>query len=176
MREFRLNILVVFLLVSVAGAQKKPDANLEKSLGAAPTDSSPRLPVKRVLLYKNGMGYFEHTARVHGNQDLAIDFTTGRLNDVLKSPPRGGSGRGANLRSALQLYRSARSLTKEISDLQDKHIQAQAQLDRMMQDVTLDQHFYASDATKIVNHEGHEVTPRCESPGLSLVLLRALNG
>jgi hypothetical protein len=70
MREFRLNILVVFLLVSVAGAQKKPDANLEKSLGTAPTDSSSRLPVKRVVLYKNGMGYFEHTARVHGNQDL----------------------------------------------------------------------------------------------------------
>ena len=85
MREFRLNILVVFLLVSVAGAQKKPDANLEKSLGAAPTDSSSRLPVKRVVLYKNGMGYFEHTARVHGNQELAIDFTTGQLNDVLKS-------------------------------------------------------------------------------------------
>ena len=37
------------------------------------------------MLYKNGMGYFEHTARVHGNQDLAIDFTTGQLNDVLKS-------------------------------------------------------------------------------------------
>ena len=31
------------------------------------------------------MGYFEHTARVHGNQDLAIDFTTSQLNDVLKS-------------------------------------------------------------------------------------------
>jgi len=41
--------------------------------------------VKRVVLYKNGIGYFEHTARVHGNQDLAIDFTTGQLNDVLKS-------------------------------------------------------------------------------------------
>jgi hypothetical protein len=37
------------------------------------------------VLYKNGIGYFEHTARVHGNQDLAIDFTTGQLNDVLKS-------------------------------------------------------------------------------------------
>jgi hypothetical protein len=36
------------------------------------------------VLYKNGMGYFEHPARVHGNQELAIDFTTGQLNDVLK--------------------------------------------------------------------------------------------
>ena len=44
-----------------------------------------RLPVKRVVLYKNGIGYFEHTARVHGTQELNIDFTTGQLNDVLKS-------------------------------------------------------------------------------------------
>ena len=48
-------------------------------------DSGSRLPVKRVVLYKNGVGYFEHSARVRGNQDLAIDFTTSQLNDVLKS-------------------------------------------------------------------------------------------
>jgi hypothetical protein len=48
-------------------------------------DASARLPVKRVVLYKNGVGYFEHTARVHGTQDLNIDFTTSQLNDVLKS-------------------------------------------------------------------------------------------
>ena len=41
--------------------------------------------MKRVVLYKNGIGYFEHTARVRGTQDLNIDFTTGQLNDVLKS-------------------------------------------------------------------------------------------
>jgi hypothetical protein len=52
---------------------------------AADSASTSRLPVKRVVLYKNGIGYFEHTARVHGNQDLSIDFTTGQLNDVLKS-------------------------------------------------------------------------------------------
>ena len=44
-----------------------------------------RLPVKRVVLYKNGVGYFEHSAQVRGDQDLAIDFTTAQLNDVLKS-------------------------------------------------------------------------------------------
>jgi hypothetical protein len=44
-----------------------------------------RLPVKRVVLYKNGVGYFEHSARVHGDQELGIDFTTAQLNDVLKS-------------------------------------------------------------------------------------------
>ncbi len=42
-------------------------------------------PVKRVVLYKNGVGYFEHQGPVNGNQDVAISFTSGQLNDVLKS-------------------------------------------------------------------------------------------
>ncbi len=44
-----------------------------------------RLPVKRVILYKNGVGYFEHSGQVTGNEDVNIDFTTAQLNDVLKS-------------------------------------------------------------------------------------------
>ena len=44
-----------------------------------------KLPVRRVVLYKNGVGYFEHTGRVTGNQELKIDFTSSQLNDVLKS-------------------------------------------------------------------------------------------
>ena len=47
--------------------------------------SSARLPVTRVVLYKNGVGYFEHSAQVRGSQELNIDFTTAQLNDVLKS-------------------------------------------------------------------------------------------
>jgi hypothetical protein len=48
-------------------------------------DVSVSLPVKKVILYKNGVGYFEHTGRVRGNQDFQIEFTTAQLNDVLKS-------------------------------------------------------------------------------------------
>lgn len=57
-------------------------------LGWAQDTSSKRpaeLPVKRVVLYKNGVGYFEHVGHVTGNQELNIQFTTGQLNDVLKS-------------------------------------------------------------------------------------------
>ena len=44
-----------------------------------------RLPVTRVILYKNGIGYFEHSGHVRGSQDVNVDFTTAQLNDVLKS-------------------------------------------------------------------------------------------
>src|SRR5437879_6018659 len=48
-------------------------------------DDASRLPIQRVVLYKNGVGYFEHLGRVRDNQDVAIAFTSGQLNDVLKS-------------------------------------------------------------------------------------------
>ena len=41
--------------------------------------------MRRVVLYKNGIGYFEHLGRVTGNQLVAIEFTSAQLNDVLKS-------------------------------------------------------------------------------------------
>jgi hypothetical protein len=43
------------------------------------------LPVRRVVLYKNGVGYFEHLGHVRGSQGVHIDFTSAQLNDVLKS-------------------------------------------------------------------------------------------
>jgi hypothetical protein len=47
--------------------------------------SASQLPVRRVVLFKNGVGYFEHVGRVRGTQSLAIDFNSAQLNDVLKS-------------------------------------------------------------------------------------------
>lgn len=44
-----------------------------------------KLPIRRVVLYKNGVGYFEHLGHVRGIQDVHIDFTSAQLNDVLKS-------------------------------------------------------------------------------------------
>ncbi len=41
--------------------------------------------MRRVVLYKNGVGYFEHLGRVHSSQDVHVDFTSAQLNDVLKS-------------------------------------------------------------------------------------------
>ncbi len=49
------------------------------------TETAAELPIRRVVLYKNGVGYFEHQGRVTGSQELNIRFTTAQLNDVLKS-------------------------------------------------------------------------------------------
>jgi hypothetical protein len=88
LRSYRWVILSIILLAIGSYAQTKTQAQpVKASAVPATTNSSDtaRLPVKRVVLYKNGVGYFEHSAKVHGNQELGIDFTTAQLNDVLKS-------------------------------------------------------------------------------------------
>jgi hypothetical protein len=81
--------LILLLIVCAALCSAQPKTNNSKTAAVAARVSegndSAHLPVKRVVLYKNGVGYFEHSARVDGNQELGIDFTTGQLNDVLKS-------------------------------------------------------------------------------------------
>ena len=72
-----------FLIVSASLAVGETTA--KKAPISEPQMASDHLPVKKVVLYKNGVGYFEHTGKVRGNQDLTIDFTTDQLNDVLKS-------------------------------------------------------------------------------------------
>src|SRR5258708_15528262 len=83
-------VVVAVVLCGIVQAQTKPavpklNSSVKAGTEEAGSDSSSRLPVKRVVLYKNGVGYFEHSAKVRGNQDLGIDFTTAQLNDVLKS-------------------------------------------------------------------------------------------
>jgi hypothetical protein len=44
-----------------------------------------QLLVKKVELYKNGMGYFEHLGPVKGPQIVDVSLTSSQLNDALKS-------------------------------------------------------------------------------------------
>src|SRR5260221_11332954 len=69
-----------------SGAQQRQRVlPVKTALNSTPEVQAPDMPVRRVVLYKNGVGYFEHLGRVRGNQDIHIDFTSGQLNDALAS-------------------------------------------------------------------------------------------
>jgi hypothetical protein len=53
----------------------------EEARVGAPLD----VPVKRVVLYSSGVGYFEHTGSVSGVAHAELRFKTEQINDVLKS-------------------------------------------------------------------------------------------
>jgi hypothetical protein len=46
---------------------------------------SPSLPIRRVVLYKHGVGYFERRGKVSGGETLHFDFKARDMNDILKS-------------------------------------------------------------------------------------------
>src|SRR5580692_7436998 len=77
-------------------------------------DKPASLPVTRVSLYKNGVGYFEHTGHVSGDADVSIDFTTSQLNDVLQSLTaidlNGGRISGAGYNSTTPLDQQLKAL------------------------------------------------------------------
>jgi hypothetical protein len=81
---------------------------------AGETGTANQLPVTRVALYKNGVGFFEHSGRVTGDQSVTIDFTTAQLNDVLQSLTaidlNGGRIAGAEYNSTTPLEQQLKSL------------------------------------------------------------------
>src|SRR5438105_13473506 len=83
--------LSLLLCNSIPAQEKTTSAAKPKNVEAAgePRESAnpaaAKLPVRRVVLYKNGVGYFEHLGHVRGSQDVHVDFTSAQLNDVLKS-------------------------------------------------------------------------------------------
>ena len=74
--QARLLISATLLALVAAAAPHAQQA-------AAPEPS--QLPVTRVVLYKSGVGYFEHQGSVTGSTEVAVQFTSGQLDDVLKS-------------------------------------------------------------------------------------------
>jgi hypothetical protein len=85
--SFLLSTFPGFLLFTAAAQQPAVKA-APKHVSAVvdlPSAATTQLPVTRVSLYKNGVGFFEHSGRVTGSQSVTIDFTTAQLNDVLQS-------------------------------------------------------------------------------------------
>jgi hypothetical protein len=68
----RLSTAFVALLAASAAAQTQEERALV-------------LPVKKVVLYKHGLGYFERSGKVEGSGVVSLRFSAGQMNDVLKS-------------------------------------------------------------------------------------------
>ncbi|MES2393028.1 MAG: hypothetical protein V4555_15385 [Acidobacteriota bacterium] len=109
---------VKLLLAAAVLAQnpaKQPHAATHHPSPVAETSpKTAALPVTSVSLYKNGVGFFEHTGHVSGNASVSIDFTSSQLNDVLQSLTaidlNGGRISGAGYNSTTPLEQQLRTL------------------------------------------------------------------
>jgi hypothetical protein len=79
-----------------------------------------QLPVRKVVLYKNGVGYFEHEGRVVNNEAVSIDFTSSQLNDVLQSLTAldlgGGRIAGVNYNSTSPIEQQLKTIPLGLGD------------------------------------------------------------
>lgn len=48
-------------------------------------DASVKLPIRTVVLYSSGVGYFQHAGAVTGDANTELSFKTAQINDILKS-------------------------------------------------------------------------------------------
>jgi len=71
------------------------------------------LPVKRVVLYKHGVGYFERSGELASGESARLDFKASEMNDVLKSltVEETGGGKVSGLR-----YDSATPLERRLGE------------------------------------------------------------
>jgi hypothetical protein len=92
-RRINKSLLVLLALTSLclsAIAQqttRNPQASPGKPAVVPVADGAgtQKLPLRRIVLYKSGVGYFEHAGTVRGNAGVEIDLTSSQLDDVLKS-------------------------------------------------------------------------------------------
>src|SRR5215471_15285182 len=58
------------------------------AMALAPAPAKPQaadVPVKEVVLFSSGVGYFEHFGKVKDNGSTELNFKTAQINDILKS-------------------------------------------------------------------------------------------
>ncbi len=91
-RRIRIALFLSVVLSSVCFHAFAQQTSTKSQTPAKPTSTtsstdpkSQKLPLRRVVLYKSGVGYFEHDGRVLGNEDIDINLTSSQLDDVLKS-------------------------------------------------------------------------------------------
>jgi hypothetical protein len=122
-RSFAVISLLTFALALSAQTPAPPPAKAKPAAPQAqlaPPQVVKDLPVRKVVLYKNGVGYFEHAGTVSGNQRVAIDFTSPQLNDVLQSltvlDQGGGRIAAVNYNSTTPLAEQLKSLSLGMTD------------------------------------------------------------
>ena len=73
-------IFLFVLLLTGSAVAEAYAANL-----SSPSASPPEIPVRSVVLFSSGVGYFEHVGTIAGNVSTELRFKTNQINDILKS-------------------------------------------------------------------------------------------
>lgn len=86
MRKTLLFLAVLVCAVSTFGQQKRVNRTSAVRADAPPVAKlGSSLPIKKVILYSNGVAYIERRGFVNGNAEIDLAFKQSQVDDVLKS-------------------------------------------------------------------------------------------
>jgi len=74
-----------FATLSCAGTILGILIPLSAAAQSPPVDAQAKVPVKQVVLFSSGVGYFEHFGSVKDSSSTILRFKTDQINDILKS-------------------------------------------------------------------------------------------
>lgn len=82
-----LSLVVTSLLAvsSISGQSRTFSRRSVTNQATAPTVPLQQLPLRRVILYSNGVAYFERRGTVSGKAEVSLQFKQSQVDDVLKS-------------------------------------------------------------------------------------------
>ncbi|MFK7959946.1 MAG: hypothetical protein AB8G96_05410, partial [Phycisphaerales bacterium] len=75
-------LVAAVTLLAPAPAAVAQSRGASANANAAPADG---LPVRRITLYRSGVGAFERNGQVSGDQDVQLRVAADQVNDILKS-------------------------------------------------------------------------------------------
>jgi len=106
----RLRRIFIIVILFCGGAAGAGVATSPPSPNVPP----PAIPVRSVVLFSSGVGYFEHVGTIAGDVSTELRFKTNQINDILKSlvlEDRGG-------RVSAVVYPSQDPLSKTLGSFQ----------------------------------------------------------
>ncbi|HEY7544151.1 MAG TPA: hypothetical protein VID27_04680, partial [Blastocatellia bacterium] len=80
-----MKLIAVLTLLAVSASATCAQSPRIARVGKQPPAASPSLPIRRVVLYSNGVAYFERRAQVSGHAEISLSFKQSQVDDVLKS-------------------------------------------------------------------------------------------
>ncbi|HTV47066.1 MAG TPA: hypothetical protein VMG59_01350 [Phycisphaerae bacterium] len=89
-RTIKLGLVTLITLAAAAAApvwaqEDQTSSNSSASAVQMTASAAVNLPVRRVVLYSSGVGFFEHEGQVTGDAQTQLLFKTEQINDILKS-------------------------------------------------------------------------------------------
>ncbi len=107
-------------LVGVSGALAQPAATA-KAGAAGAVAGAEELPIRKITLYRSGVGYFERAGSIRADAEVQLRFNTEQINDILKSmvvvlDPKAGRLDSISYGSKEPLARRLASFGVDISD------------------------------------------------------------